>query len=165
MMWIPSASPLASSDLIVVPTAKNGQVVGLDPKAKGKVDRENAAHQRWRLPAGTPDVASPLLYDGLVYLSGTSGALSCLDAATGAEVYKGRPDKDSHYASPVAGDGKIYLAGRAGAVSVIAAGRELKVLAVNMIGDPLDASPAISQGRIYLRGSAFLWAIRQTAKL
>ena len=153
------SSPLVTPDLIVVPTAKGGAVVGLDPHAKGRIDRENPAHQKWRLNAGTPDVASPLLYDGVVYLSDNSGALTALDAATGKVVYKDRPDKDNHFASPAAGDGKIYLAGRNGTVSVVAAGREFKVLSVNKLGDPMDASPAISGGRLYLLGAAFLWAI------
>lgn len=153
------SSPLVTPELIVVPTAKNGAVVALDPAAKGKVDRQSAAHQKWRLDSGTPDVASPLLYDGLIYLSQNNGALTCLDAATGAVVYKERPDKDTHYASPAAGDGKIYLAGRGGTVSVVAAGRAYKLLAVNELKDPLDASPALSGGRLYLRGSAHLWAV------
>jgi outer membrane protein assembly factor BamB len=153
------SSPLATPELIVVPTAKGGAVVGLDPKAKGRIDRENATHQRWRLNAGTPDVASPLLYEGIVYLSDNGGTLTALDAASGALLYKQRPDKDNHFASPAAGDGKIYLAGRNGTVSVVAAGREFKVLSVNKLGDPLDASPAISGGRLYLRGAAHLWAI------
>jgi outer membrane protein assembly factor BamB len=82
---------------------------------------------------GTPDVASPLLYDGIVYLSDSSGALTAVDAATGAMIYKDRPDKDNHFASPVAGDGKIYLAGRNGTVSVVEAGRTFKVLSVNKL--------------------------------
>ncbi len=153
------ASPLVTPDVIVVPTAKGGAVVALDPKAKGKIDRENATHQRWRVNNGTPDVASPLIYEGLVYLSDNSGTLTALDLKTGETVYKKRPDKDNHFASPVAGDGKIYLAGRNGTVSVVAAGREFNVLSVNTLGTPFDASPAISGGRIYLRGATTLWAI------
>ena len=153
------SSPLATPELIVVPTAKGGAVVALDPRAKGRIDRENTAQQRWRINAGTPDVASPLLYDGIVYLSDNSGTLTTLDAATGAQIYKQRPDKDNHFASPAAGDGKIYLSGRNGSVSVVAAGREFKVLSVNKLPDAFDASPAISGGRLYLRGSAHLWAI------
>jgi outer membrane protein assembly factor BamB len=145
--------------LIVVPTAKNGAVVALDPGARGKVDRSNAEHERWRIASGTPDVASPLVYDGLVYLAGTGGTVTCLDAATGKQLYRERTGASSHFASPAAGDGKIYLAGRDGAVAVLASGRSFKVLSVNKLGDPLDASPAISNGRIYLRGSAHLWAI------
>jgi outer membrane protein assembly factor BamB len=153
------SSPLATPDLIVVPTAKGGAVVGLDPHAKGLVDREHPTGQRWRVNTGTPDVSSPLIYQGLVYLSDNSGTLTALDVTTGEQVYKKRPDKDNHFASPVAGDGKIYLAGRNGTVSVVAAGREFNVLSVNALGTPFDASPAISGGRIYLRGATALWAI------
>jgi len=153
------SSPLVTPDLIVVPTAKGGAVVALDPKATGVIDREHATHQRWRVNNGTPDVASPLIYEGLVYLSDNSGTLTALDVKTGETVYKKRPDKENHFASPVAGDGKIYLAGRNGTVSVVAAGREFNVLSVNALGTPFDASPAISGGRIYLRGATALWAI------
>jgi outer membrane protein assembly factor BamB len=153
------SSPLATPDLIVVPTAKGGAVVGLDPRAKGVVDRAHPMYQRWRVDSGTPDVSSPLIYQGLVYLSDNSGTLTALDAATGDLVYKKRPDKDNHFASPVAGDGKIYLPGRNGTVSVVAAGREFAVLSTNALGTPFDASPAISGGRIYLRGATALWAI------
>ena len=153
------SSPVATPELIVVPTAKGGAVVGLDPRAKGKIDRQNTAHQKWRMNNGTPDVASPLLYEGIVYLSDNSGALTAVDAATGAVIYKDRPDKDNHFASPVAGDGKIYLAGRNGTVSVVAAGREYKLISANKLPDAFDASPAISGGRLYLRGAAHLWAI------
>jgi len=153
------SSPVATESLIVVPTAKNGQVVGLDPAARGKVDRANAAGERWRVASGTPDVASPLLYDGLVYLGSTSGTVTCLEAATGKQLYRERTGCNSHFASPVAGDGKVYLTGRDGAVAVVAAGRSFKLLSVNKLGDPLDASPAISKGRIYLRGASQLWAV------
>ena len=153
------SSPVATNSLIVVPTAKNGAVVALDPAARGKVDRANAEHERWRVAKGTPDVASPLVYDGLVYLAGTDGAVTCIDAATGKSLYRERSGASSHFATPVAGDGKVYLTGRDGTVAVLAAGRSFKVLSVNKLGDPLDASPAISNGRIYLRGSAFLWAV------
>jgi outer membrane protein assembly factor BamB len=153
------SSPLVTRDLIVVPTAKGGAVVGLDPAAKGIIDREKTAGQKWKVNAGTPDVASPLLYDGLIYLSDNSGTLTVLDASTGAQIYKKRPDKDNHFASPVAGDGKIYLAGRNGTVSVVEAGREYKLLSVNELKTPFDASPVISGGRIHLRGATALWAI------
>jgi outer membrane protein assembly factor BamB len=153
------SSPVATESLIVVPTAKNGQVVGLDPLATGRVDRTHAAGERWRIASGTPDVASPLLYDGRVYLGGTNGTVTCLDAATGKQLYRERTGANSLFASPTAGDGKVYLSGRDGAVVVLAAGRTFQVLSVNKLGDPLDASPAISNGRIYLRGAAHLWAV------
>jgi outer membrane protein assembly factor BamB len=153
------SSPVATDALLVVPTAKNGQVVALAPGASGRIDRAQAAHQRWRLPAGTPDVACPLVHDGLVYLAGNDGTVTCLDAADGSRLYRERSGAKGHFASPAAGDGKIYLPGRDGIVAVLGAGRSFKVLALNKLGDPLDSSPAISGGRLYLRGNAHLWAV------
>jgi outer membrane protein assembly factor BamB len=153
------SSPVATEKILVIPTAKNGQVVALEPGVRGKIDRANPAHELWRLPSGTPDVASPLVYDGLVYLGSTNGTVTCLDAATGNVLYRERTGSSSHFASPVAGDGKVYLAGREGSVAVLAAGRTFRLLSLNKLGDPLDASPAISRGRLYLRGASALWAV------
>ncbi|MEZ5361961.1 MAG: hypothetical protein R2748_06335 [Bryobacterales bacterium] len=50
-----------------------------------------------------PNVPSPLLYDGLLYLIKDGGILTALDAATGEIVKQGRlPEAyDKYYASPV----------------------------------------------------------------
>src|SRR5207237_1114305 len=61
------ASPVVTPDLIVVPSAKRGPIVAVKPDAHGLVEAGNAA-EVWRLPHATPDVPSPLVYDGLVYL-------------------------------------------------------------------------------------------------
>src|SRR5206468_3993332 len=80
------ASPLATPDLIVVPSAKNGPVVGLRPDATGLV-MPGSPYEQWRMPHNTPDVPSPLVHDGLVYLCRENGVLLCLDAKTGKKVY------------------------------------------------------------------------------
>jgi outer membrane protein assembly factor BamB len=153
------ASPLATADLIVVPTAKNESVVGLKPNAHGFVTVGDPMEQ-WRLPKKTPDVPSPLAYGGLVYLYRENGDLLCLDEATGAEVYsKGRTHEGRHRASPVYADGLIYLGARDGTVTVVKAGRKYEQVAQNRLTDTLTASPVISNGRIYLRGWDYLYAI------
>ncbi len=152
------ASPLATPDLIVVPSAKRGPVVGLKPDAKGLVTAGSTAEQ-WRMPANTPDVPSPLLHEGLVYLCGESGILTCLDAQTGKPHYAERIHSARYRASPVYADGKIYCTARDGVVTVVKAGPKFEPLAVNRLPDQISASPAVSGGRIYLRGFAALYAI------
>ena len=49
--------------------------------------------------------------------------VSCLEAKSGNEVWKGRLDGD-YWASPLYANGKIYFFSREGNVSVISAGRE-----------------------------------------
>lgn len=152
------ASPVAVPGLIIVPSAKNGPVLAIDPAAQGDITNEAKWHL-WTRANNTPDVPSPLVYDGLVYLCREDGTLLCLDAKTGEEIYKERVHSQRHRASPVYGDGKIYLTARDGTVSVIKPGRKFEVLAKNNLMDSISSSPAISNGRIYLRTFETLYAI------
>jgi outer membrane protein assembly factor BamB len=153
------ATPAASPDLIVVPTAKGGPVVGVKPSARGMITAGSAG-ELWRMPRGTPDVPSPLIHGGMVYLCGETGVITCLDAKTGKEHYKKRIHESRYRASPVFADGKIYLAARDGTVTVVKVGPRLEVLAVNKLPDQVTASPAIANGVIYLRGFKALYAVR-----
>ena len=155
------ASPVATPELIVVPSAKNGPVVGVKPDAKGKITA-GSAYEQWRRPNNTPDVPSPLVHDGLVYLCRENGILICMGAKTGKEHYQERLHSGRYRASPVYADGKVYCTCRDGAVTVVKAGPTFQQLAVNKLPDQIAASPVISNGRIYLRGFTALYAIGQT---
>ncbi len=152
------ASPVATSGLIVVPTAKNRGVVGVKPGATGYL-AAGAAGEQWRLTQGTPDVTSPLIYGHEVYLCRESGNLVCLDAATGKQHYAERLYAQTYRGSPVAAEGRIYLTARDGMVSVVAAGPKFQVLSRNKLPDQITASPALAGGRIYLRGFDALYAV------
>ena len=76
------ASPGIVAGLIVVPTAKGGPTVGLkvsDALSGDCSDKPEVV--AWVHPR-TPDVSTPLIADGLVYLLHNDGKLQCLDAAT-----------------------------------------------------------------------------------
>ncbi|MDP7051382.1 MAG: PQQ-binding-like beta-propeller repeat protein [Verrucomicrobiota bacterium] len=152
------SSPVASTDLLVIPSAKGRGVVGLKPGAVGIIMPGNK-NEQWRLTRGTPDVVSPLIYGSEVYLNRENGSILCLDAKTGKEHYSERAHAQTYRGSPVAADGKIYLTARDGTVSVIKAGPKFEVLYKNKISDQLTASPVPSNGRIYLRGFKSLYAI------
>ncbi len=152
------ASPATEGGIIIVPSAKRGPVIALRGDGKGDIT-DSKEFQLWRRPGGTPDVPSPLIHDGLVYLGGENGDLTVLDAHDGKEIYRKQTVHVRHRASPVYADGKIYLASREGDVSVIQAGREFKMLEKNELGEPMAASPAISNGRIYFRTYDALWAV------
>jgi outer membrane protein assembly factor BamB len=160
------ASPGVSADLIIIPTAKNGPVVAVKPEARGLIPAGSPFVQ-FRRPKGTPDVPSPLVHDGLVYLCNEGGVLTCLDARTGKEHYTERlsQSRTRYRASPVYADGKIYCTARdGGVVSVVKAGPTFELLAKNTLPDQFTASPAIANGRIYLRGFETLYAIGTPAK-
>lgn len=154
------ASPAAAAGLIVVPSAKNGPVLGLRPDGEGNITGE-MSNYHWRRESNTPDVPSPLVVDGLVYLCRENGVLICVDAKTGQELYQERTESDRHRASPVYADGYVYLTSRRGTVSVIKAGPKFERVATNPLGEEMAASPVISNGRIYLRTFDALWAIEK----
>jgi outer membrane protein assembly factor BamB len=153
------ASPLATPDAIVIPTAKQHDVVAIKPTATGRVNA-GSPNELWRLPRGTPDVPSPLAYDGVLYLAGENGMLSCLDLKTGKELYPRQRLHSARYrASPVYADDKVYITARDGVTTVLKAGPEFHIIAESRIPDQVSASPAISNGVIYLRGWQALYAI------
>jgi len=153
------ASPAANEGLVVIPTAKRYPVFAVRPTFKGELDKQKEA-VAWTYPRNTPDVPSPLIKDGLVYLCRENGNLMCLDAKDGKLIYEKMTRRDRHRASPVYADGKIFTTSRRGWITVTKAGREFKVLAENSMGDDISASLAISNGTIYIRSFGALWAIR-----
>jgi outer membrane protein assembly factor BamB len=158
------ASPAVGPGLIVAPTAKKGPVLGLAPEGTGDVSITEASH-RWTKPSGSPDVPTPLIHDGLVYLCDEGGLLTCLDAVSGEEYYsKRRTHADRHRASPVYVDGKILLTARDGTITVLKAGKQFEVLASNDLGENMSSSPIISNGTMYLRTFDALYAVREKGK-
>ena len=152
------ASPVAGNGIIVVPTAKGAPVVAIKPDGKGDITNNAAAHL-WKHNK-TPDVPSPLIHDGLVYLCMADGQIHVLDEQTGELIYQNRGYNKRHRASPAYADGKIYLVARDGIVSVIKAGREFELLAQNDLAEEIAASTVFANGTLYLRGFDALWAIK-----
>lgn len=116
-------------------------------------------HVLWRYQKSLPDVASPLLYRGVLYLVRNGGILTALDPDSGAVLKQGRLREalDGYYASPVAGDGKIYMASDAGKIAVLAAGADWNVLATNDLGEAIYATPTLAEGRLYVRTASRLY--------
>ena len=152
------ASPVAVPGLIVAPSAKNGPVLGLKPDGKGNITGSKQ-HHVWIMPSGTPDVPSPLIQGGLVYLCRENGDLTAIDAKTGEKLYTEHTERSRHRASPVYADGKLYVTAHNGIVTVVKAGRQFQILARNNLEESISASPVISNGRIYLRTYEALYAI------
>src|SRR5207302_1271189 len=68
------SSPVATPELIVVPSAKQMGIAGIRPDATGVIMPGDKS-ELWRQPNKTPDVSSPLAHDGLVYLCREAGCL------------------------------------------------------------------------------------------
>jgi outer membrane protein assembly factor BamB len=117
----------------------------------------------WLSPQAGPQTASPLLYEGHIYvLEEHGGFLSCYDAGTGEKVYKERlPGARGFTSSPWAGDGKIFCLDDGGTTHVVQAGPTFKVLGKNAIPEMCWSSPAIAGGDLFLRTVDRLYCIKQ----
>ncbi|MGQ0734686.1 MAG: outer membrane protein assembly factor BamB family protein [Acidobacteriota bacterium] len=115
---------------------------------------------RWKYQRSVPQLPSPLLYGGVLYMVNDNGIVTVLDPDTGALVKQGRLTgaPGAVFASPVAADGHVFFATEAGAIAVVEPGKELVVRHVNDLREDTYATPAIADGRIYIRTTAALYA-------
>jgi ribosomal protein L22 len=133
-------------------------LLAIRPGGRGDI---TDTHVAWTATKGLPYVASPLYYQGRIYLVKDGGILSCYEAKTGREIFvqERLEAAGSYYASPVAADGKVYCASLKGVVTVLEAGDKFKVLARNDFKERLGATPALVGEQIYLRTDQHLYAI------
>lgn len=116
----------------------------------------------WSVARGGVAMASPLVYEGNLYVLGQNGGLlSCFDAKTGKEHYKKRiPDAKAFWASPWASGGKVYCLDDGGTTHVIQAGPDFKVLSKNALDEMFWASPAVADGSVILRSVDHVFCIK-----
>jgi outer membrane protein assembly factor BamB len=133
-------------------------------RAPGKDDKGDltATHVMWKHKKGITDVASPLLYQGRVYVVQDGGRVSCYEPKEGKVLFEQeRLDVDgAYFASPVAASGSIYFGSSKGVVTVVEAADTLNVKARNDIGEAVFATPALAGDTLYVRTTKHLWAFR-----
>jgi len=118
------------------------------------------SHVAWENQRGMPETCSPLYYRGRLYLLRDGGLLSCLQATTGAELFRERVRAAGQYiASPIAAEDKVIFGSVPGVVTVIQVDDKLKVLARNNFQEQIFATPAVAENKIYLRTVAHLYAL------
>jgi outer membrane protein assembly factor BamB len=118
---------------------------------------------RWKYQRSVPQLPSPLLFGGVLYMVNDNGIITTLNPDTGALIKQGRLTgaPGPHFASPTAADGHIFFTSEAGAVVVVNPGGDLTPIAVNNLNEDTYATPSFADGRIYVRTSAALYAFGQ----
>jgi len=116
----------------------------------------------WRLEKFLPNVPTPLLYDGLLYLVKDGGILSAVEPSSGEIVKQGRlPEAfDKYYASPIGAAGRIYFFGEPGKATVISAGSDWQSIAQHDFEEPIYATPALEGDRLYVRTNGALYCYK-----
>jgi len=116
-------------------------------------------HVVWRGEDGLPDLVSPLVTQGLLLLTTTSGVLTCYDAAKGEMLWDKDFDTEIN-SSPTAVGTRVYVFAKSGKGFVIEPSRAgCRPLAETDLAEPCVTSPAIQDGRLYIRTTKHLICI------
>lgn len=165
-----ASTPVGDAEMVFFGTGGGmgvGPLVAVKAGAAGEVALDSAEKEgspiAWVAPRGGPPMASPLLYEGHLYvLDQRGGILTCYEAATGKVAYKERiPGATGFTASPWAADGKVYCTDGEGVTFVLKSGKDFDLLGKNALGEMCWSSPALADGELYLRTVDHLYCIGQ----
>jgi len=152
-VYFGNSGPMSRGPLIAVPRDAQGV---LDLAA------DEPPPIAWKADRSGPGFASPVAYDGLVYVLGSTAVLACHDAATGERLWRERlPDAAQVVASPwVAGDA-LFILDEAGTTFVIDAGRDFKLRHTNSLPGLYWGTPSVAGDALLLRDATRLYCIRE----
>ena len=120
---------------------------------------------RWDYRKTVPYVASPVVFEKVLYFVQNGGIVTTVDPENGEVLKRGRLKQGGRlfYASAVAADGKVFIVDTAGQMSVLQSGGQWEQLATNALDEPCFATPALYRGHIYVRTSRTLYCFGEPA--
>lgn len=132
------------------------QLLAIRPDGTGDV---TATHVAWSWNRGVGQKPSPLrVGDWIFLLYDVGGLVTCLDARTGAEVWKQRTG-GRHSASPLFADGRVFVFGEDGVSVAFEPAAEYKEVARNRLAAGCMATPAIAGKAFYVRTETHLYRL------
>jgi len=124
----------------------------VEPEIAYKLDRSSA-----------PYVPTPVASGAKLYLWGDKGVVTCVKAADGEVLWRGRVG-GNFSASPIVVGGTVINVSADGEVVVIADGDSFEVLGRTPLGEPCRSSPAVGAGKVFFRSIGHLHALDPVAE-
>ena len=107
-----------------------------------------------------PYVPTPVAHGELLFLfADKSGVVTCINSATGKQVWQKRVGGAYYGGSPVRAGDKIFAVDESGTVVCLAAAPEFKELGRTPLGEDSRSTPAIAGGRMYIRTVSHLLSV------
>ncbi len=165
-----SLTPVGDQELLYADSVDRmmggrGPIVAIRAGASGDISLKEGETSNtfvaWSNQLRTFRVASPLLYEGCLYmLDQQRGQVRCYDAKTGKENYSERIEGAKGFtSSPWGNDGKVFCLDETGVTVVLKAGPKLEVLATNKLDEMFWSSVAVMDESLLLRGVDHLYCI------
>jgi outer membrane protein assembly factor BamB/HEAT repeat protein len=170
--WLPRPRVLSRSSVIASPVFVDGRVfiaMGMSPghdngpsfvyaiNPNGHGDRTERG-LLWTSREVGRVVGTPVVKDGLLYVGDLGGTVHCLDAATGAEVWKHETNEAIWGCFLLSGD-RLYVGTVEGNMTVLRAGRRKELLAQIEMDAPLYSRPALISDALFLATANRLYLI------
>jgi outer membrane protein assembly factor BamB/HEAT repeat protein len=130
-------------------------IYAISPNGQGDV---TGSRLLWTSRAVGRVVGTPVVKDGLLYVGDLGGTIHCLDAATGAHVWKHETHEAIWGCFLLAGD-RLYVGGVEGTMTVLRAGRRKELLATIEMDAPLYSRPAVVGDALYVATANRLYRI------
>jgi len=170
--WLPRPGVLSRSFIIASPVFADGRVFvamgqspghgngpsfihAISPNGQGDVTESKLL---WTCREVGRVVGTPIEKDGLLYVGDVGGTVHCLDAATGAHVWKHETNGAIWGCLLLAGD-RLYVGNEEGTMTVLRAGRRKQLLAQIEMDAPLYSPPALIGDALYLATAKRLYLI------
>jgi outer membrane protein assembly factor BamB len=172
-----NSSPVFNGDLLIavhggenLDTSTQGRMLALklpaNPAAgpKGVSELEPAA-EAWRVDLEAFS-SSPVLAGGRVYLTNEDGELACVNATSGALLWKHKLASDQVHASPLFAEGKLYVPMNNGSFYILAPKDEgPEILDQDQLEGNCLGQPALAAGRLFVHTTSKLYCFGSNAKL
>lgn len=128
----------------------------IDPTGTGDVTN---SHVKWTYEQNVPQIPTPVIVDGLMYMVHDRGMVTCLDAISGKVIWTEKL-KGNFNSSPIYAGGNIYFINVKGFCTIIKPGDSFQKVAENDIDGTVKAVPVFVGDKMLLRTDKFLYAIK-----
>jgi outer membrane protein assembly factor BamB len=172
--WLPRPRVFSRGAIIASPVFADGRVFvamglspghdngpsliyAISPNGQGDVTRSRLL---WTSHAVGRVVGTPVTQDGLLYVGDLGGTIYCLDASTGALVWKHETNAAIWGSILLAGN-RLYVGNVEGTMTVLRAGRQKHVLAQMEMDGALYSPPTVVGDTLYLATANRLYLIAQ----
>jgi outer membrane protein assembly factor BamB len=152
------ASPMESNGVVVALGGYSGASLAVRTGGRGDVTE---THRLWHKPKDGGWLGTGVVDDHAIYICDIGGVISCIDVASGKELWKERSGGGGTWSSIAqTADGLMFLLTKSGATTVFRPSREgLNKISVNQLNEPTNASVVIAGSDTLIRTDNALWSL------
>ena len=153
------ASPICAENLLIGTCGSGGGGSNLLIALKPPTTEKGSGEIIYEIPRSTaPYVPTPLFSQGRLYLWGDKGVVTCLNAASGLILWKGRVG-GNFSSSPIRIGEEILNISSDGEMVTLVDGEEFQVLGRREVDEECRATPAVADGILLVRTKSKLFAL------